>query len=228
MRIEPAGESGCMLYLGDQIDPQTSARVCLAAALIRQRLGSYLIDMVPSYASIFMSIDLSRSDIRAFCEQLNAALQDLDSAGLERPQAVEAVHIGVCYDAEVAPDMDEVMQLTGLSRDEVVQLHCREPYRVYAIGFSPGFCFMGNTDARLRVPRKATPRTRVPAGSVALADQQTAVYPCVSPGGWQLVGRTAVDMLSLCQRDSSPLQVGSRVRFEPVSLADFVQAGGRV
>jgi KipI family sensor histidine kinase inhibitor len=115
-----------------------------------------------------------------------------------------------------------------LSREEVIALHSGQEYRVYAIGFSPGFCFMGNTDARLKVPRKASPRTRVPAGSVALADRQTAVYPCVSPGGWQIVGRTAVDMLALCQRSESPLQVGSRVRFEPVSLESFVQAGGRI
>lgn len=217
-----------MLYLGDQIDPLTSERVCRAAERIRRQLGDCIIDMVPSYASIFMSIDLSHGGVEVFCRRLDALLQDLDSAAPEPREAGALVRIGVCYAPEVAPDLEEVMRLTGLSSNEIIELHCREPYRVYAIGFSPGFCFMGNTDARLRVPRKATPRTRVPAGSVALADRQTAVYPGVSPGGWQLIGRTAVDMLALCQRDDAALQVGSRVCFEPQSLADFVRAGGQV
>ncbi|UTW12215.1 5-oxoprolinase subunit B family protein [Marinobacterium rhizophilum] len=228
MRIEAVGESGCMLYLGDQIDPQTSARVCRAGELIRWQLGDAIIDMVPSYASIFMSVDLTRGGVGVFCQRLEAALQDLDRVAAAPRAAGALVRIGVCYAPEVAPDMEEVMHLTGLTRDEIVELHCRERYRVYAIGFSPGFCFMGNTDARLRVPRKATPRTRVPAGSVALAERQTAVYPGESPGGWQLIGRTAVDMLALCQRDEGALQVGSQLCFEPLSLADFLAAGGQV
>jgi KipI family sensor histidine kinase inhibitor len=228
MRIEPAGESGCMLYLGEQIEPAVCARVCCAAELIRRRLAPYITDLVPSYASIFISLDLSRGGVMAFCALLREALHDLDSVASESLVSGDVMSVGVYYGPEVAPDMDEVMQLAGLSREEVIALHCGQEYLVYAIGFSPGFCFMGNTDARLKVPRKASPRTRVPAGSVALADRQTAVYPCVSPGGWQIVGRTAVDMLALCQRSESPLQVGSRVRFEPVSLESFVQAGGRI
>ncbi|MCP8687216.1 5-oxoprolinase subunit B family protein [Marinobacterium sedimentorum] len=228
MRIEPVGESGCMLYLGEQIEPAVCARVCCAAELIRRRLAPYITDLVPSYASIFISLDLSRGGVMAFCALLRDALHDLDSVASESLVSGDVMSVGVYYGPEVAPDMDEVMQLAGLSSEEVIALHCGQEYLVYAIGFSPGFCFMGNTDARLKVPRKASPRTRVPAGSVALADRQTAVYPCVSPGGWQIIGRTAVDMLALCQRSESPLQVGSRLRFEPVSLECFVQAGGRV
>lgn len=224
IRIEPVGESGCMLYLGEQIDPRVCARVCRATELIRQRLMPYLIDIVPSYASIYLSVDLSRSGVEAFCRLLREALHDLDSVKLDQGGSGEVIRVGVYYGPEVAPDLDEVAGHTGLSRDEIIALHSSEDYLVYAIGFSPGFCFMGNTDARLRVPRKASPRTRVPAGSVALADQQTAVYPTISPGGWQIIGRTTVDMLALCQRADSPLQVGARVRFEPISLEDFRQA----
>nr|WP_082708420.1 allophanate hydrolase subunit 1 [Marinobacterium profundum] len=228
IRIEPAGESGCMLYLGEQIEPAVCVRVCRAAELIRRRLAPCITDLVPSYASIFISLDLSRTGVTAFCALLREALHDLDSVASGSLAGGEVISVGVYYGPEVAPDLDEVVQLTGLARDEVIALHCAQEYLVYAIGFSPGFCFMGNTDARLQVPRKASPRTSVPAGSVALADRQTAIYPWVSPGGWQVIGRTAVDMLALCQRMERPLQVGSRVRFESLSFEGFVQAGGQV
>lgn len=228
IRIEPLTESSCILYLGDEIDPAVSARVCRAADLIRQRLAAHLIDMVPSYTSIHLTIDLWRSTVSAFCRLLQEALVDLDTARDQGPVSAAVVSIPVYYGAEVAPDLEEVAQLTGLSVSEVIELHAAQTYRVYAIGFSPGFCFMGNTDPRLRVARKVSPRTRVPAGSVGLADRQTAVYPSVSPGGWQLIGRTATDMVELCNRDDCPLRVGDEVRFEPVSREAFLRAGGMI
>lgn len=227
LSIQPLTESSCILYLGEHIDPAVSVRVCRAAQLIRDQLAAEVIDMVPSYSSIHLTVDIGRCRVGEFMRRLEATLADFDNQVLEE-RAGKLVRVPVYYGSEVAPDLDEVAELTGLSTAEVIELHTAQRYRVYAIGFSPGFCFMGNTDPRLAVARKASPRTQVPTGSVGLADRQTAVYPSTSPGGWQIIGRTAVDMVALCNHSDSPLQVGDEVCFEAVDREQFIQAGGAI
>ena len=134
----------------------------------------------------------------------------------------------VYYAPESGEDLESLAASTGLSTDEVIAIHSEEEYRVYAIGFAPGFAYLGQVDERIAAPRLATPRQRVPRGAVAIADRQTAVYPAVSPGGWNLIGRCPVRMFDPEANPSMPVAVGDRVRFEPVNRQRFLDLGGEL
>lgn len=225
LRIRAVSETACMVWLGEHIQSQISDQVVAATALIRQHLGPALIDIVPSYASVLVYADINQLDISACCEQLHTLLsQQLDQAPAVTPRRFE---VACCYHPEVAPDLNWVSQQTGLSHDAIAQLHSQTIYRVYAIGFAPGFCFLGTLDERLVLPRKDTPRARVEAGSVAIAQQQTAVYPRATPGGWQIIGRSHCDMLALCNDPQQPLQLGDEVQFVPQAHAEYLASKGR-
>jgi KipI family sensor histidine kinase inhibitor len=136
------------------------------------------------------------------------------------------VVLPVYYAPESGEDLENLAAGAGLSTEEVIAIHSDTEYRVYAIGFAPGFAYLGQVDERIAAPRLATPRQRVPRGAVAIADRQTAVYPAVSPGGWNLIGRCPLRMFDPDAQPSMPVTVGDRVRFEPVSRARFLELGG--
>ena len=131
----------------------------------------------------------------------------------------------MCYEAEFAPDMDEVSKKTGLAAGEVVKRHAAAEYRVLMIGFAPGHAYLGGLDARLGVPRRATPRAQVPAGSVAIANDQTVVYPYAISGGWSIIGRTPLAVFDAERQEPSLFAAGDRVRFKPISRAEFKLTG---
>ena len=132
----------------------------------------------------------------------------------------------VYYGPEVGLDLDEVCDYSGLSRDEVVRIHSEQTYRVYAIGFSPGFAYLGITDQRIALPRKATPRQKVPTGSVGIAGSQTAIYPSATPGGWQIVGRTPQKMIDWDSDSLALVAVGDKVRFRSIDRQQYLELGG--
>jgi len=140
----------------------------------------------------------------------------------------EEVVLPVYYGPEVALDLEYIARECQLSTEEVIRLHSEQIYRVYAIGFSPGFAYLGNTPDQLRVARKATPRLKVPAGSLGIADNQTAIYPAQTPGGWQIIGRTPLEMIDWDSQTLTRVKVGDRVRFEPVDRDTFIAMGGRL
>lgn len=224
MKPVAVSDTSCLLTLGTQINATTASRVRAACALIEQRLGTALIDLVPSYTTVLVEFDPLQLTATQCLQQL-ADVPALAQAS-DHDSAAQCIEIPVYYGDEVAPDMAAVCQHSGLSRDEIIRCHSAPDYRVYAIGFAPGFCFLGTLDPRLQQPRRAEPRPKVPAGSVAIAEQQTAVYPLDTPGGWHLIGRTTQDMLALCSAERQPLRVGDHIRFVPVARTDFVAAGG--
>ena len=132
----------------------------------------------------------------------------------------------VYYAPEAGIDLESLAERAGLPISEVIDLHAGAEYRVYAIGFAPGFAYLGEVDERIAAPRLATPRASVPRGSVAIADRQTAVYPSVSPGGWNLIGRCPVPMFDPDAQPCMPVAVGDTVRFEPISRERFLTLGG--
>lgn len=225
LEIKSAGENAVMVYLGDSVSPVTAARVQAGVALIEHSLAAQLIDLVPSYASILVIFDglaCGHADVR---RRLAAALAQLDETPAD---SGKCVHLPVYYAPEAGADLQALADRAGLSVDEVVALHSQAEYRVYAVGFAPGFAYLGEVDARIAAPRLSTPRMRVPRGSVAIADRQTAVYPAASPGGWNLIGLCPVPMFD---RDATPCMVanvGDRVRFEPVSREQFLALGGEL
>jgi inhibitor of KinA len=140
--------------------------------------------------------------------------------------AGRAIEIPVCYGGIYGEDLQAIAHSRGLSADEVIALHCGATYHVHMLGFVPGFAYLGGLDARLATPRRDTPRPRVPAGSVAIAGEQTAVYPLETPGGWQIIGRTPLQLFTPEATPPSLLNAGDSVRFVPISAQEFEAQSG--
>jgi KipI family sensor histidine kinase inhibitor len=223
--IKTVGENAMMVYLGDSVSPATAARVQAAVAIIERTLAAELIDLVPSYASVMVLFDALACDHVDARRRLAGALSQLGEAP---PDSGRSVTLPVYYAPEAGVDLEPLAERTGLSVDEVIALHSATEYRVYAIGFAPGFAYLGEVDARIAAPRHPTPRMRVPRGSVAIADRQTAVYPAASPGGWNLIGLCPVPMFDQSANPCMPANVGDTVRFEPVSREEFLALGGQL
>ena len=212
-----------MVYFGDVVDAQTSARVQAATSAIEYVMGEDLIDLVPSYASVLILYNPLRTNHLSVARRVRDVLGTVSTpAILERRTVVLPVY----YATEVGADLESLAERAGLPISQVIDRHAGASYRVYAIGFAPGFAYLGEVDDRIAAPRLATPRARVPRGSVAIADRQTAVYPSVSPGGWNLIGRCPVPMFDPDAQPSMPVSVGDTVRFEPISRERFLTLGG--
>lgn len=223
MRVEVAGENALILYLGEHGEAGVANRVEQAARLLKQELGECLIDLVPSYASVLVVFDMFRCDhlrVRQGINKIKGLLSD------ESSEQGRIVTLPVFYGTEAGADLEQLARNAELTPDEVIQIHQAGEYRVYAIGFAPGFAYLGDVDERIAAPRLSTPRQRVPRGAVGIADRQTAIYPAVSPGGWNLIGRCPQRMFDPDAQPTMPVQVGDRVRFEAISRDDFFALGG--
>jgi KipI family sensor histidine kinase inhibitor len=223
MKLQTVSEDALMLYLGDTANAQTLSLVQAAAVAIEQALGEDLVDLVPSYASLLILYDPRLCNRLTIIRRLRSCLTTLQAQPIT---AGRTTVLPVYYAAESGVDLEALAERAGLSTEQVIDLHSSTEYRVYAIGFAPGFAYLGEVDERIATPRLSSPRAEVPRGSVAIADRQTAVYPCVSPGGWNLIGRCPVAMFTADVEPSMPVAVGDTVRFEPVSRRRFLQLGG--
>jgi len=219
VRIVAAGDAAIVAEFDERIDPQVNARTLALANALRAASIAGVRDIVPTFRSVAVYFDPLATDItmlRAYVRQVSAREFD---ASVESASSVE---IPVCYDREFAVDIDEVSAFAGgLSSEDVIALHTASTYRVFMLGFAPGFAYLGSVDARIALPRRASPRLQVPAGSVGIAGQQTGIYPMDSPGGWNIIGRTPLRMVSLNGPDPSLLKPGDEVRFRRVSRQEF-------
>lgn len=227
-------EDAILLSLGDRIDEQLTPRIALLCEQIEASLGPRLLDMVPSYTTILCTYDPLTTDtgrLKRDLERLVAHWATETStptwqASIASSGSVRLHQIPVFYSPEVAPDLEAHARACSLSVAELIEIHAAGSYQVFAVGFSPGFGFLGQVDPRIARPRKATPRTRVPRGAVGIADRQTAVYPVASPGGWQLIGRSPSVLFD--ERTLAVLKVGDRVRFSPLSRDEYLALGGEL
>jgi KipI family sensor histidine kinase inhibitor len=225
MRIEIAGENSLIIYFSEQTSPQVSAQVQLAMGKLESLLASHVIDMVPSYASLLVIYNQYTTDHYFVSACIKSALQDLNSTEQEEGKIVE---LPAFYSTESGPDLEMLATNAKLSIEEVIDIHTTMEYRVYAIGFAPGFAYLGEVDPRIAAPRLSTPRLKVPRGAVAIADRQTAVYPAVSPGGWNLIGLCPTRMFNPQAQPSMPVQVGDRVKFKAIQRDEFISLGGEL
>jgi len=184
-----------------------------------------IVDLVPSYASILVVFNMLDIDHHQLRNKLRKLLKQLSSAKNKQGKLVE---LPVYYSAKSGPDLARIAQHADLSIEEVIQLHQAQEYHVYAIGFAPGFAYLGDVDVRIAMPRLATPRQTVPRGAVAIADRQTAVYPSVSPGGWNIIGLCPQRMFDTNAEETMPVKVGDRVKFKAISEQDFYALGGKL
>lgn len=222
LRDEALAEDALLLHFGDAIDEATSARVLAAAVAIARQLPS--LECVPAYASLLLRFEPAawRGDAGDTPHALvRAAITDVLAAADVAHAPAREVVIPVLYGGAHGPDLGTVARHAGLSEAEVIARHVAGHYRVAMLGFAPGFPYLLGLDPRLAVPRRADPRARVPAGSVAIGGMQTGIYPEALPGGWQLIGRTPLTMFDMRATPPSRLQPGDRVRFEAIDAARF-------
>ena len=213
MRIRECGDSMLLVEFGAMIDPVVNERAIALATRLRARGARGVRDIAPGYCTVGVHFDPLQTDLGA----LERAIAD-EAAGLEAIESVPsrvAIEIAVSYGGAHGPDLDAVAAYAGCSPSEVIARHAERTYRVYMLGFVPGFAYLGRVDARIAAPRHRVPRERVPAGSVGIAGEQTGVYPVVSPGGWQLIGRTSRVMFDSGWSQPSLLTPGDLVRFVP-------------
>jgi len=215
-----------MITLGDAIDEVINRRVRAISALLDARALPCIVDLVPAFASVAVQYDPALVDgdeadgspYERLVNTLESLLADVQDNDLAVPRVVE---IPVCYGGDLGPDLDDVARQHEMDVDEVVRIHTAGDYLVYMVGFMPGFAYLGGLAPELVTPRRSSPRTAVPAGAVGIGGQQTGVYPLVSPGGWNLIGRTPVRIFDASRENASLLETGDRVRFVSISRRDF-------
>ena len=225
MNIHVAGENALIIYFGEETDPRISAMVQQAVVLLTQSLKEKLIDLVPSYASLLVVFDPLQCDHLFVRKSIRKALSSVTSS--ETPEG-RVVELPVYYSLESGPDLAVIAERTGLAHEQIIDIHQQGEYRVYAIGFAPGFAYLGQVDERIACPRLSTPRLKVPRGAVGIADRQTAVYPAVSPGGWNLIGLCPQRMFDPQAQPSMPVEVGDRVKFKAINRETFLSLGGEL
>lgn len=220
-----AGENAFILYLAtQQISPTAAQQIALATTQLTPMVGQQLVELLPSYASLLIVFDpLQHSHLSIKPLLVQALATPVNLLGQSPAKRVE---LPVWYSEQSGPDLLTVATAKGLTPAEVINLHSNMCYQVYAIGFAPGFAYLGELPEALAMPRLSSPRATVPAGSLAIADRQTAIYPAASPGGWHLLGRCPIAMFTPWQSPAMPVAVGDHVQFIPISEREFTLLGG--
>jgi len=223
--IEPLGETALLLRFGAGLDPEANARVHAASATLRSAHLPGVVDIVPAYATLGVHYEPSawidghgRPPWRNIAGAVKAIFR---APPVQADRETAVIAIPVCYGGAFGSDIEALAQHAGLRVADVIARHASATYRVAMLGFAPGFPYLFGLDPALHMPRRATPRTRVPAGSVAIGGAQTGIYPSELPGGWQLIGRTPLVLFDVKRDPPSLLLPGDRVRFVAIDAAEF-------
>jgi len=217
-RIVPAGESVLVIEFEERIDPLVNATTIACAEAMQAASLAGVRDVVPTYRSVAVYFDPLRTDTDALLERMT---HEAETAGPGALAVREPLRIPVCYGEDLGPDLPHVAAFAKTTADDVVQMHAGATYRVFMLGFVPGFAYLGMADSRIAMPRRSTPRVRVPAGSVGIAGVQTGIYPAETPGGWQLIGQTPMRPFDSARDDPFLMKAGDAVQFYPIDRAEF-------
>jgi inhibitor of KinA len=226
--ILPLGDHAITILFGDTIDEDINQQALSFFNCVKQRRITGVKDIIPAYTSVtvvydIMMIQKKDNTVSAFDYMQHEIEKALQHADENKTETEKIIRIPVCYDVSLGIDLKEMADQKSLSIEEIVQLHSSATYRVYMIGFMPGFPYMGKVNAKIATPRKSAPRKKVVAGSVGIADFQTGVYPFDSPGGWNIVGQTPMMMFNTHYIEPCLLKPGDKVNFVPISLQEFYQ-----
>jgi inhibitor of KinA len=222
LRIVPAGDAALVIELpgrDDVIDPSVNARAIAIAESISAVKLAGIRDVVPAYRSVSVFFDPLRTE----AGKLSAIIDRASGSEGARPDdtLTKPIEVPVCYGGEWGPDLEAVASFAALSPAEVIEIHSTVLYRVFMLGFFPGFAYMGIVDPRIAAPRHQVPRVRVSSGSIGLAGQQTGIYPYDTPGGWQVIGKTPVKPLDLKRVVPFLFNPGDLVRFVPIDVDEY-------
>lgn len=214
--FKPAGDSALVIIFGDRIDERINKKVHAVAGAIEKASPEWLIEIVPTYTSVYVYYDPLKIGYPEVVEAIKPFLSAEPEE--EKPRVVE---IPVAYGGEFGPDIGFVAEYNDLSVDDVIEIHSKPIYRVYMLGFLPGFAYLGGMDERISTPRLEKPRLKVPAGSVGIAGMQTGWYAIESPGGWRLIGRTPLKTFDPSKTPPSIVNPGDYVKFQPIDEKEF-------
>ncbi len=223
--LSPLGDSAILINFGNAIDETINKRVLALFELLKQSAIKGVRDIVPAYCSLVIHYDplikKVTNNITAFefySQQINHLLNSENQLTIKSSRSVK---VPVCYSTKYALDITNIATERKIPVDEIIQLHCAGKYRVYMIGFLPGFAYMGEVDERIAMPRLSQPRLRIEAGSVGIADKQTGIYPVASPGGWQIIGKTPLSIFNKDAEDPIFFQPGDEVQFYSITEDEF-------
>ena len=226
--IHPAGDSACRLVFGERIDKQINEIVLTVFRHLQSIPRGFITDLVPSYAALTVFYDpvavlqQSAANLTSYEHVCNYLVEHLNAIRpAKNQQRSRELRIPVCYSGEFAPDLTQMASTLQLTTDEIIRLHVETSYRVYMIGFQPGFAYMGEVDERISFPRKEKPARKVAAGSVGIAGRQTGIYPFDSPGGWMIIGRTPINIFNKAAANPIYFQPGDQVTFYSINKHEF-------
>ena len=215
-RIVAAGDAALVAEFDDRIDVEVNAHAVALAKHVRALALRGVRDVVPTFRSVAVYFDPLHTDVDALAATLRGSAPTNEQA-----RSTEVIEVPVCYDSDYGPDLEDIARRAGLDADTVVSIHTDRAYRVFMLGFMPGFAYLGTVDARIAAPRQASPRLQVPAGSVGIAGQQTGIYPAHTPGGWNIIGRTPLRTWRPAAERPALFRAGDIVRFRRIDRATF-------
>jgi inhibitor of KinA len=222
-RIEPLGDRCLVVEFEPKVDAAVNRRARSLAHVLSEDPPPGVLDIAPAFCSVavFYRPEAYTPHPAPF-HQLRARVEAVLEAGVEGAEGhTREVRIAVCYGGVHGPDLEEVAAACGMTTDQVIRAHVASDHVVYMLGFSPGFPYIGGLDPALSLPRRPTPRTQIPAGTVAIARDQSAIYSMVTPGGWNLIGRTPLRLFDPAADPPCRLRAGDRIRFVPIAPEDF-------
>ncbi|MDQ0271888.1 5-oxoprolinase subunit PxpB [Cytobacillus purgationiresistens] len=226
-KLLPLGDQAVIIEFGTEISTNIQKKIHLVTAYLDEQAPPWMIEYIPAFTTV--TIFYQPAAISRLCnhrylpfeyasELITSLLSSITGGKTSEPRVVK---IPVCYGGEFGPDIENVAKLNGLTTEEVIHIHATGVYSVFMIGFAPGFPFIGGMSEKIAAPRRATPRLKIPARSVGIAGIQTGVYPIETPGGWQLIGRTPLELFRPDDAVPSLLQAGDQVQFTPISLEEY-------
>jgi KipI family sensor histidine kinase inhibitor len=222
--IVPLGDRAAYIEFADRLDLEVNAFVQQLAAAVHARSRPWMRDVVPALGGIALHYDPDHPEVHGDALEAAAILvqECMRETAAEEAPATRTVEVPVCYEREFAPDIEEVASQVKLGVEEIGPLHAAGEYRVLMIGFAPGHAYMSGLDASLAVPRRSTPRALVAPGAVAIANEQTVVYPYAISGGWSVIGRTPLTVFDAKRAAPSLFAPGDRVRFRAIAADEFM------
>ncbi len=221
--INDASENSIIVYFGSETSDSISNQINAFCIHMKTNYQTYIIDLISSYASVLLIFDVSNISHSEIKRIVRASLAKLEKSSKKSGVSEEkqVITLPVLYGGENGSDLSTIAKNAGISEREVISIHESKPYLVYAIGFAPGFAYLGEVDPKIASPRLETPRQMVPKGAVAIADRQTAVYPAESPGGWNIIGICPIPMFNSLSPPYMPVSVGDTVKFESIDENQF-------
>ena len=228
-QLSPLGDQAILINLGEDINMANHKKIQIITSYLDDQPFEWMIEYIPAFTTVTIFYDPikithlnqgSQLPYYFVCKQLNNVLSDLTAW---RIIASKTVHIPVCYGGELGPDLETVAQLNNLTTEEVIHIHTSGDYLVYMIGFAPGFPYIGGMSKKIAAPRRKSPRLKIPERSVGIAGEQTGIYPIETPGGWQIIGRTPLQLFQPLEKSPSLLKAGDKIKFKFISFQEYIE-----